>query len=157
MARAGRKRKQGAKRRISPSKRPPDLGTPELQRKRRESVPQGADPNLASYAIDQLHAGNRITQAEKSAGWSYAVLFWAEYGRPFVTSHGSFDESGGEAPNMEAAIAMAGRLKDADSALRDSGMTAFNAVREICVYGRTIWNDDAKRGFTALTKHFGYS
>lgn len=182
MARAGRKRQAGARRRATTrdGRRTIDRGTPELRahRARLVGVAQSSDPRAAE-PLGILSLAGLVTPAEVDAGWRYAVLRWQLFGSPLPDTRlyqrylaGFTGPAGTTAPLGEAAERLyRARFEAADAALRQAGTLAWRETRRVAVeqalpdwfwrtrIGQTLVGDMARRralqaGLAALAEHW---
>jgi hypothetical protein len=182
VARAGRKRQAGARRRATTraGRSPRDQGTPELLAHRARLVGRAhsGDPRVAE-PLGVLSMAGILTPGQVDAGWRYAVLRWRLFGSPLPDTRlyqrylsGVVGPVSATAPLSEASER---RLRDAfegaDAALRAAGIVAWRETRRVAVeqrlpdwfwrarLGQPVVGDDHLRcalqsGLTALGTHW---
>jgi hypothetical protein len=124
--------------------KPPDMGTPEQQAKRRALVGD-ANPQLASYPLGVLLARKLIDQDQHNAGLRYAQLCRV------MLNVGPREPSLGYLPSDERDARTEREWRLCTSSLERAGQIAKWSVDTICVYEQVPIDADATRhGLTSL-------
>ncbi len=147
MARPGRKRSAGARRRqrTRAGRRPADRGTPELIAKRALLVgADGARDPRAADPLGVLQMTGHISRDQMDAGWIYAVMRWRAFGKP--TPYTSVYERyasgltgyrpGDASLYPETDVRARDVFARGDNALRNAGRLAWSETRRATVEHR---------------------
>jgi hypothetical protein len=131
MARRGRPKKEPFIR---------DIGTPELQAKRQESVGEGNDPQLSTSVLDMHLAKKLITLEEHTVCQNYQFYHRSIYGKPFITSSlGAIGTVKSKVADKETKfdLFITQQLNKMENFISQNyGLGSIGTFRQICIYDK---------------------